>query len=286
MSIDSGILEEFSIEASELLDEAEDALLKIDSADDLKKIYDLVFRAFHSLKGSSGMIGFEELQRHLHILEDYLQKSKTDLVRFKDSTDYYLRGIDAARKILSGEVVQFVYEVYSAAPTQEVIDLKKFKILYLSNSNIKPLGEHFIALQNKYDFLIKFIEVDQNNDKQLRNEEYDILVSDLPITTMSKMIPDIKRKLPFIFIAEQVTEENDLSFIYQYLSSKNTKIDVYFAIKNALEYRQSLELFEKAKGIIMYMYSDLDEYLIKMNKQDVQKSLSLEVRNFLKKYAK
>ena len=94
MSLDKGLLDEFALEATELLDEAEDALLKIDHDQDIKKIYNLVFRTFHSLKGSSGMMGFKELQRHLHLLEDYLQKSKNDFAHFKASADYYLKGVD------------------------------------------------------------------------------------------------------------------------------------------------------------------------------------------------
>jgi HPt (histidine-containing phosphotransfer) domain-containing protein len=288
MTVEKGILDDFILEASELLDEAEDGLLKNSDKKDIKKIYDLVFRAFHSLKGSSGMIGFDELQRHLHLLEDYLQKSKNNFDHFLASTDYYLLGIDAARKILKGEVVHFVYEVYGSKKTKtvELEELKKRKILYLSNTKIKLLGEQILAQESVLDFSLTFITIDDLASGGLMKEEYDILISDLSLGLLQSLIPAKKAKLPLIHISDDISNDTKSDSIFLILKKSDELKRVYLTLKAALEIRASLEMYDRARGILMYMYSDLEEYLIEKNKLEIQKTISLEIKNFIKDYAR
>ncbi len=286
MSIDSGILEEFAIEAGELLDEAEEALLKIDKEQDLKKIYDLVFRAFHSLKGSAGMLGFEELQRHMHLLEDYLQKSKEAASHFKSSVDYYLSGIDAARRILKGEVVQFIYEVYKDKKTPDVVNLQRKKILYLSDSKVKPLGQEIASLEQSLGFSMTFSSREDLKDENRASEEYDILISDFSIDILKAMIPARKLKYPIILIIDQIDPDFVVKNVFQVLKKSDEKTRVYLTIKNALEAHLNLELFDKAKGLLMYMYGGLEEYLVCKNELDTQSKLSAEIRSFIVNYTR
>lgn len=288
MSLDQGILDEFAIEAMELLDEAEEALLQADKSADTKTMYNLVFRAFHSLKGSSGMVGFDELQRHLHLLEDYLQKSKDDFSKFKDSTDYYLKGVDAARKILNGEVVQFVYEVYGkqAVVKEEVLDLKKKKIIYLANSKVRPLSSEISSCTKALGFTVQYMTSEEVSALGLEKIEYDILMSDLDFLTLKELIPLSKVKFPLILIAEEILFEIQNHHIFQILKKSDSEVKVFLTIKNAFDSRLNLELFEKAKGLIMYMYSDLEESLLEKKKIDIQKALSLEIRSFIKNFTR
>ena len=279
MGLDSGILKEFAIEANELLDEAEDALLKIEHSEDLKTIYDKVFRAFHSLKGSSGMMGFETLQRHLHLLEDFLQKSKSDFKHFKNSTDYYLRGIDAARKILNGDIISFVYEIYSKTSYNdiELTKSKRKKISYLATSKTPPLAKEFFALENELGFVLKIIS-------HLTNESYDILISDLNTKDLQEVISGNKSKIPLIHILENIKNESLQSNVFQLLSNADEKNRVYYTLQSAIIASNNIELFDRAKGLLMYMYSDLEELLISKNKEDTQKILSTEIKSFIATY--
>lgn len=290
MSLDQGLLDEFAIEANELLDEAEEALLKVDHEADIKKMYDLVFRTFHSLKGSSGMVGFDELQRHLHLLEDYLQKSKGDFDHFRASADYYLKGVDAARKILGGETVQFVYEVMgpkkTALATDAPVEVKKKKIIYLSNSRIKPLGEEILGFEGLLHFYLKFSSVDELENQNLFNEEYDVLISDLSLSSLSSIISPKKSKYPLILIVDEIIEEKSTQKIFQLMKKSDERLRIQLALESALDARMNIDLFEKAKGLVMYMYSDLEEYLIEKNKVDIQKVLSAEIRSFVKNYSR
>ena len=288
MNPEKSLLDEYAIEASDLLDEAEDALLKIDKNPDIKKIYDMVFRSFHSLKGSSGMIGYDKLQRHLHLLEDFLQKSKNNFEHFKSSADYYLSGIDAARKILNGESVDFAYEVYSDKNNKkiDVSTLKSKKILYLSNSKIKPLGESILGLEKDLDFLLRFLSTEDLGTDNLKNQDYDVLVSDLKIEFFKQLIPQNKLKYPVVLIVDEVDSAEQSQNVFQILKKGDEKLRIFLTIQNALISRKNIELFDKAKGILMYMYSDLDEYLIEKKKLDTQKVLSTEIREFIKDFSR
>jgi chemotaxis protein histidine kinase CheA len=286
MDFDTSILGEYAIEANELLDDAEQALLDIDKNPDVQNIYNLVFRAFHSLKGSAGMLGFDELQRHLHLLEDYLQKSKSNLDQFKASLDYYLSGIDAARKILNGEVVQFTYQNHapSRANAESAKSIKK--ILYVSNSKMKLLADEILANEHDLDFMLYFKSVSELTDNSLEAEQYDILISDLSFVDLKTLIPAKKLKYPLILVVENIMPELKFENIFQVLTKPDEKIRIRLILQSALEARKNIELFEKAKRLLMYMYSDLEEYLIEKKKLDTQAVLNSELRSFIKEYSR
>ena len=76
MSLTESEIEEFRIEALELLESAEKSLLEIGDTSDYKKVFDTVFRCFHNLKGGASVMELEELQAHTHKLEDILMSFK------------------------------------------------------------------------------------------------------------------------------------------------------------------------------------------------------------------
>ena len=69
MSFSKEDLEEFKLEANEILEIAEKSLFKIESGVDFKSSFDAVFRALHNLKGAAGMMELTSLQNHVHEIE-------------------------------------------------------------------------------------------------------------------------------------------------------------------------------------------------------------------------
>jgi two-component system chemotaxis sensor kinase CheA len=65
-------LEQFLIEARELVDQATEDLLALEQAPDDRGRLDSAFRAFHTLKGAAGIIDFDAMGRLLHAAEDVL----------------------------------------------------------------------------------------------------------------------------------------------------------------------------------------------------------------------
>ncbi len=117
--------ENFILEATELLDEAEEALLDFDTSQDFDTCYNKVFRAFHSLKGAAGMFGIDLLQEHLHKLETELSGISQNFP--EGSIDYFLGGIDASRSFFDTDKIEFEYNGssdFSGATSSAVSDIK------------------------------------------------------------------------------------------------------------------------------------------------------------------
>jgi chemotaxis protein histidine kinase CheA len=75
MSIDmSQFYQVFFEEAAEHLASMESLLLELDIADPDAEQLNAIFRAAHSIKGSSGTFGFTDLQDVTHILENLLDR--------------------------------------------------------------------------------------------------------------------------------------------------------------------------------------------------------------------
>ncbi|MFG1465046.1 chemotaxis protein CheA [Xanthobacter sp. DSM 24535] len=71
------LLQQFLIEARELVAQATDDLLALErTPDDIARL-DNAFRAFHTLKGGAGIVDFAAMARALHAAEDALASSRT-----------------------------------------------------------------------------------------------------------------------------------------------------------------------------------------------------------------
>jgi two-component system chemotaxis sensor kinase CheA len=68
----NALLEQFILEARELVNEASDALLALERTPDDPHRIDVVFRAFHTLKGGAAIADLPDMTRLLHVGEDLL----------------------------------------------------------------------------------------------------------------------------------------------------------------------------------------------------------------------
>ncbi|MBF0299636.1 MAG: response regulator [Oligoflexia bacterium] len=107
------IYRNFCSDCDELLDEAEESLLNILKISEEKKElvvkkehYTPILRSLHSIKGTSGMMGYQTLNKHTHHLEDLLLVvSKTGMNR--SQCDYFIKEIDLIRAYLKNNNVAF-----------------------------------------------------------------------------------------------------------------------------------------------------------------------------------
>ena len=66
-------IEQFLIEARELVEQGTGDLLALESHPDDRERLDSAFRSFHTLKGSAGIVDFAAMARALHVAEDALE---------------------------------------------------------------------------------------------------------------------------------------------------------------------------------------------------------------------
>ncbi len=64
----------FMVEARDLLQEMESGLLGLEEADDPAEVINAVFRAAHTIKGSSGLFGLDPIVRFTHVVESVLDR--------------------------------------------------------------------------------------------------------------------------------------------------------------------------------------------------------------------
>ncbi len=94
----------FREEAEELLGQLESTLLELEDAPSDAELLNAAFRAIHTVKGSAGMFGFDEIARFTHDLENVLDKARAGKIGIsRDFIDLTLRGRDHIRALLSAE---------------------------------------------------------------------------------------------------------------------------------------------------------------------------------------
>jgi len=93
----------FAEEAHEHLQEWEAALLALESRPADRELLNQMFRSVHTLKGSAGFIGFDQLQRLTHALESALQEVRDgDAALEPETIDLLFRGLDLCRRMVEG----------------------------------------------------------------------------------------------------------------------------------------------------------------------------------------
>ena len=103
MSIDmSQFYQVFFEEAQEHLASMESLLLDLDVANPDPEQLNAIFRAAHSIKGSSGTFGFTDLQDVTHILENLLDRiRKSELALRSEMIDAFLDAGDVLKGLLA-----------------------------------------------------------------------------------------------------------------------------------------------------------------------------------------
>ncbi len=92
---DDPIIQTFIVECSELLQEMEDSLLELENSPDDEDVINALFRAAHTIKGSSGIVGIENVERFTHKVENVLEKVRLGEVKITtDLIEIFLKSRD------------------------------------------------------------------------------------------------------------------------------------------------------------------------------------------------
>ncbi len=95
------IFESFIIETNEILEKLDLDLVDLEKTPKDSDLLNTIFRAFHTIKGTSGFLGLEKLQMVTHVCEDILnklRKGEADLT--SDLMDAILAGYDKIKELV------------------------------------------------------------------------------------------------------------------------------------------------------------------------------------------
>jgi two-component system, chemotaxis family, sensor kinase CheA len=95
------LLNDFFMEATQQIELLEQNILAIESNPGDKEAIDEIFRAAHTLKGSSATVQMDELAKFTHIVEDLLDDIRSDkVVITEDVVDILLNSIDTIKNMI------------------------------------------------------------------------------------------------------------------------------------------------------------------------------------------
>lgn len=78
-------LQTFIVESRELLQSMEDSLLLLEREPDNADAINATFRAMHTIKGSAGLFGLDEIVRFTHVVESLLDRARNNDIRVDDT---------------------------------------------------------------------------------------------------------------------------------------------------------------------------------------------------------
>ena len=98
---DMDIVKEYVIECQEFLSDSESALLVLEQDPEDMESIGVVFRAFHSIKGTSSFLGLDPIADFSHAAESFLSLARDGKIKIvKSYADLSLRSIDMLRLLI------------------------------------------------------------------------------------------------------------------------------------------------------------------------------------------
>ena len=99
---DAALIRDFLAESDELLEQLDQDLVKLEAAPEDAELVNRVFRAFHTIKGTSGFMGFTQIVELTHQTEDVLNLMRKGERKVTPlSMDVFLAVLDQLRRMLS-----------------------------------------------------------------------------------------------------------------------------------------------------------------------------------------
>jgi two-component system chemotaxis sensor kinase CheA len=99
---DAGLLQDFFTECDELLGQLDQDLVKLETSPDDAELLNRIFRAFHTIKGTSGFMGFQQVVELTHHAEDVLNlMRKGECKVTQRAMDVFLNCLDQLRRMLA-----------------------------------------------------------------------------------------------------------------------------------------------------------------------------------------
>ena len=96
------IMEDFLIEAFELIEQIDHDLVELEANPEDLELLNRIFRVAHTVKGSSSFLNFDVLTELTHHMEDVLNKARKDELKITpDIMDVVLESVDMMKGLLN-----------------------------------------------------------------------------------------------------------------------------------------------------------------------------------------
>ncbi len=138
------IVDSFIVETNELLEELDHDLVELENRADDEGLLNKIFRAFHTIKGTSGFLGLEKLTAVTHRGEDILNKLRKGEAKLSSELmDVILIAFDKIKEL----IIVISNDKNENIDIDSTVDILEKAINSLENNtaieNVKPLLEKF-----------------------------------------------------------------------------------------------------------------------------------------------
>lgn len=301
------MLEEFFNEAFELFEEAEEALLKIDKGEEFNPNFNSLFRAFHSVKGGAGMFELNDLQEHMHYLENLIEKKKEVGSFTKALIDYLLKGNDIGKSYLETREIEFDYydpdsndsdkAKHIDSPHIDKVKVKhqkkdvksKLPLVYLVDDEEEIL-EYLEMIVSSQDYRVKTFTDGNVLFENIKEDKPDLIISDMKMPKISglqimKNVRKMMPHLPFIMCSGFVTKDlciESLSHGIQGIIEKPyDQNQLLSMVKSNITRYQAFKLMNRSLDLLVYQFSEFDKYLEQKGDSNVRAYIRDELKIIL-----
>lgn len=249
------ILNIFREETDEIIDKLNNNLLRLENTPKDKEILVYMFRDAHSLKGAARMIGFNNIQRLAHKIEDVLGLAKENKISINHTisdilyksldflSDIIQKSISIKKEYYTDDIQKYIDDIDETINSNEAEDDLK------QNSGIKEQDENFNAdLFKKETANIDALIIESLLIMSKMEIDDDIKYLDTFLDTIQKLI-DIFKDLPFYEIKSL-------------LDDIKTKLEFVSRSSNIITGEEQIELHKKLDDIANFLSEIYKQYEI------------------------
>ncbi|HIH40225.1 MAG TPA: hypothetical protein HA221_01500, partial [Halobacteria archaeon] len=191
---------EFVEEARDHINTLNNYVIKLEDGD--KKSIDEIFRAAHTLKGMAGTLGYGNLQKEAHELEDLFDDIKEGKQKITpELIDRILKSIDLIERIVNRidkEDIDIIDEEDKEIPKDSINNRLNIKIVLTEDCALKSVRA-YLVLETLKDVakIIKTIPSEEDLEDDNFGREFSIIVEtdkdDEEISALLKRIGEIEK---------------------------------------------------------------------------------------------
>jgi len=213
MNIDPEMIEMFRSECKDNFEQAEDSLLALENNPENKELLNTLFRALHTLKGVSNMMGFEDMGRLAHAAEELAGIFRDEGVSVtQDGIDIILRTLDILKDMADVAVSE---GTSPHIPDDEIISEIKGMCASLRQSN-KPTEEVFSDNKDDNTLLDNQSSATDDDKEDLNDDSTEEVKDNMESENIDAFLFFIDEELPGVKKAlEQAKESGNWDDVIQ-----------------------------------------------------------------------
>lgn len=274
------IIDDFLVEADELVDSLDNNLVKLESSPDDVDLLNEIFRAAHTIKGTSSFLGLDLITKLTHRMEDILNKlRKVEMVVTPKIMDLLLSSLDILKELLGNvkanrtegdrdltDIIDQLTNVMNSQNNDQSEDIEK----PLPKDTQNQLLEQNVSTENE-----------EQDSGQESKESDNIGISNAEVTP-SKSLSEKKSRDKNVTTSKKPSSEQTIRVDVERLDTlmnmmgelvlgRNSLIQAVNKLNTVYEGETEFEILNQSSNSINFITTELQMAIMKMRMQPIGK---------------